>query len=99
MWCHDAYLLIFIWVTPNSCLIIITQNMEKIKFYGKLLEKAGIDIENVKLEVSFDLIIETALGYNFKSNVKLDLPTGNILQDGVSTKEDSELTNVIFKRF
>ena len=45
------------------------------------------------------MIIETTLGYNFKSNVKLDLPTGNILQEGVSTKEDSELTNVIFKRF
>ena len=72
---------------------------EKIVSDGKLLEKAGIDIENVKLEVSFDVIIETTLGYNFKSNVKLDLPTGNILQDGVSTKEDSELTNVIFKRF
>lgn len=72
---------------------------EKIISDGKLLEKAGIDIEKVKLQLSFDLIIETTEGYNFISNVKLDLPTGNILQDGVSTKEDSELTNVIFKRF
>lgn len=72
---------------------------EKIVSDGKLLEKAGINIENVKFEVSFDLIIETTLGYNFKANIKLNLPTGDILQEGVSTKEDSELTNVIFKRF
>ena len=72
---------------------------EKIVSDGKLLEKAGIDIENVELEVAFDLIIETTSGYNFKANVKLNLPTGNILQEGVSTEEDSELTNVIFKRF
>ena len=83
----------------NKITLFSKNNCMQCKMTKKLLEKAGIDIENVKLEVRFDVIIETTLGYNFKSNVKLDLPTGNILQDGVSTKEDSELTNVIFKRF
>lgn len=72
---------------------------EKIVSDGKLLEKAGIDIKDVKVEVQFDLIIETTSGYRFKANIKLDLPTGDISKEGVSIKDDTELEDVIFKRF
>ena len=53
----------------------------------------------MKFKVSFDLIIETESNHKFKANVVLDLPTGNILENGVGTLEDTELKDVIFKRF
>lgn len=77
---------------------IFSEN-EKLPSDGRLLEKAGIKAEDMNFKISFDLIIETESDHKFKANITLDLPTGNILQDGVGTLEDTELTNVIFKRF
>lgn len=75
-----------------------TEN-EKLPSDGRLLAKANINANDIKFKISFDLIIETESGNKFKSNIILDLPTGNILEEGVGTLEDTELTNVVFKRF
>ena len=72
---------------------------ERVPIDGRLLEKAGIKAEDMNFKITFDLIIETESNHKFKANITLDLPTGNILQDGVGSLEDTELTNVIFKRF
>ena len=66
---------------------------------GRLLAKANINSENIKFELSFDIIIETNENHRFKTNMKIELPTGNILEEGVGTLEDADLENVIFKRF
>jgi len=71
---------------------------EKVPSDGKLLAKAGLKNEDIEFKVYFDLIIETGNGNKFKTNIVLELPTGNILEEGVSTKEDSQLENLIFKR-
>ena len=72
---------------------------EKLASDGTLLKKAGLSLEDVKLSIEFDLIIETEKGNKFKSHLKFDLPTDNILETGISKSEDTELKNVIFKRF
>ena len=72
---------------------------EKLPSDGRLLEKTGIKAEDMNFKITFDLIIETESNHKFKANITLDLPTGNILQDGVGTLEDTELENVVFKRF
>lgn len=71
---------------------------EKLPSDGKLLAKAGIKAEDINFKVTFDLIIETESDHKFKANITLDLPAGNILEEGVGTLEDTELNNVIFKR-
>ncbi len=85
-------------VTNNIGKYVFSQN-EKVPSDGTLLTKASIQLENIKFKVSFDLIIETESNKKFKSNITLDLPTGNILEDGVGILEDTKLENVIFKRF
>jgi hypothetical protein len=77
---------------------IFSEN-EKLPSDGRLLAKAGIKSEDINFKISFDLIIETESNHKFKANIALDLPTGNILEEGVGSLEDTELTNVIFKRF
>ncbi len=72
---------------------------EKLPSDGKLLAKAGIKAEDIDFKVTFDLIIETESDHKFKANITLDLPTGNILEEGVGTSEDTDLSSVIFKRF
>lgn len=71
---------------------------EKVPSDGKLLAKAGLKTEEIKFTVSFDLIIETGSGNKFKSTITLKLPTGDILKEGVSTYENAELKDIVFKR-
>jgi len=66
---------------------------------GTLLAEANVNLEDIKFEISFDIIIETNENHRFKTNIKLQLPTGNIIEEGVGTLEDTELEDVIFKRF
>ena len=77
---------------------IFSEN-EKLPSDGRLLAKAGIKSEDIDFKVSFDLIIETESDHKFKANITLDLPTGNILEEGVGSLEDTQLENVVFKRF
>ena len=84
-------------ISKNIGEYIFSEN-EKLPSDGKLIAKAGVNEENIKFKLSFDLIIETTSKHKFKANIVLDLPTGNILEDGVGTFEDTELNNVVFKR-
>ncbi len=77
---------------------VFTEN-EKLPSDGRLLAKAGINLEDIKFQISFDLIIETESENKFKANIVLDLPTGDITENGVETMQDTELNNIIFKRF
>lgn len=71
---------------------------EKVPSDGKLLAKAGLKAEDITFKISFDLVIETGSQNKFKANIVLDLPTGDILEKGVSTKEISNTEDIVFKR-
>lgn len=86
-------------ITSDNLGEYIFAKNEKLPIDGKLLAKAGIKAEDIDFTVTFDLIIETESDHKFKANITLDLPTGNILEEGVGTSEDTNLSNVIFKRF
>ena len=86
-------------ITADNIGEYIFSENEKVPSDGTLLAKAGISSEDITFQVSFDLIIETESDNRFKANIIFDLPTGNILEEGVGTLEDTELTNIIFKRF
>lgn len=86
-------------VTLDNLGEYIFDENEKVPSDGTLLAKAGINTEDIKFQISFDLIIETESENRFKSNITLDLPTGNITEEGVGILEDTELNNIIFKRF
>ncbi len=85
-------------VSDNSWKYVFSKD-EKLPSDGRLLAKAGVEEEDISFQISFDLIIETESEHKFKSNITLDLPTGNILEKGVGTFEDKQLQNVVFKRF
>ncbi len=84
-------------VVDNLGEYIFDEN-EKVPSDGTLLAKAGVSEEDIKFQISFDLIIETESENKFKANITIDLPTGNITEEGVGTSEDTELSDVIFKR-
>lgn len=84
--------------TNNIGEYIFSEN-EKLPSDGRLLAKAGTTEENIKFKITFDLTIETESEHRFKANITLDLPTGDILEEGVGKLKDTELKNIVFKRF
>ena len=66
---------------------------------GTLLNGLGLSYDDIKAKISFDLKIKLESGNNFYTNIILDLPVGNILQNGISSEEYSNIQNLVFKRF
>lgn len=64
---------------------------------GTLLAKAGITNDDITFSVNFDLIL-TINNIKYKSTISLDLPYGNILQDGTTEIEKDNLDSIVFKR-
>ena len=53
--------------------------------------------EEIKFKVSFDFIIETTKA-KYKSNIELELPTGNLGEEKNCYLEIDDTSNIIFKR-
>ena len=68
---------------------------EAIKVDGTLLRQIGK--EKLNYNIAFDLIIELESGVKLKTKITLDLPTGNIIENGIETLEQTDL-KTIFKR-
>lgn len=83
--------------TINLSEILINKN-EKIQLDGTLLKKATIELEDIKANANFDIIIETESGNKFKANVSIELPQEDITEIGVSSTEDIDTENIVFKR-
>lgn len=66
---------------------------------GSLLNLINANYEDLKFSVSFDMTIVVEGDNTYKAQIVLDLPVGDITQEGVCTEEDDELENVVFKRF
>lgn len=75
-----------------------SSNEETVNHDGTILGKAGIEYEKIKYKISFDVNIELASGIKFTGNIKLDMPSGDILLEGISKYEKTEFRDIIFKR-
>lgn len=70
---------------------------EEIIHDGTLLKRIDITNEDILFDVSFDLVI-TVQNASYRGNVSLQLPCGNILEEGTSSLEKNDFSDVIFKR-
>lgn len=68
---------------------------EAVKVDGTLLKSIGV--EDIGFEVNFDLIIELQSNVKLKTKITLNLPAGDILENGVQTIEEENL-HTVFKR-
>lgn len=77
--------------------LIYTEN-ENIESNGKLLNKLNLKNEEIQTKLSFDVIIKLNSENTFKTNIILDLPVGDIVNEGVCTSENNNLEKLVFKR-
>ena len=71
-------------------------NGKEFEHSGKLLKEVEILNDDIKTTISFDLIINLESEISFKTNIKLDLPVGDIINQGYASTEITE--NIVFKR-
>ena len=64
---------------------------------GTLLEKVNVTDEDIKFNISFDLVI-TVDNCSYRANLNYTLPCGNIIEEGTSSIEQTDFSNVVFKR-
>lgn len=65
----------------------ISNDEEQIIQDGTLLKKTNTTLDQLNSSIQFDILIETEKGGNYKATTNIDLPVGNIIEEGTSTKE------------
>lgn len=65
---------------------------------ASILQKANVDLEQIKYQIQFDLIIELEGGKKYKANIELDLPNEDLEGQTVKGVEITDLENIVLKR-
>lgn len=66
--------------------------------HSELLKKAGITEEELKINLAFYLTIALESGKQYQAEIKTELPTGNVVEEGNTSTEITDLKDVVFKR-
>lgn len=77
----------------------ISNEDEEITYDGKLLSNLGVTIPEISFDISFDVIITTSENISFKGTINLNMPIDTVIEEGSSSKEITDFSNVVFKRF
>lgn len=81
----------------NDNLASYTSNDEEINHH-ELLKKAGIGQEDLEIKLTFDLIIKLEEKKEYKTTIGLDFPVDNVIENGTTSREITDLKKFIFKR-
>lgn len=73
------------------------ENIE-ITYDGKLLSNLGLTIDQIKFKAAFDVIITTSENVSFKGTIGLEMPVEKVIEEGSSSREITDFSNVVFKR-
>ena len=73
-------------------------NEEELKHDGTLLNKVGLTANEVKGAVSFETVICLENDVTFVGKVTIPVPTGDIETQGVSSIDQKQLDDIVFKR-
>ena len=66
--------------------------------HSELLKKLNVNNDDLKFKVSFDIYITLNGGKVYKSNIDLELPVNDVVNQGTQSMEYTDLENIVFKR-
>lgn len=66
--------------------------------YADLIKKLNINNEDLKAEISFDIIISLDSEKTYQANISIDIPIGDIVSNGTTYEENVNLDDIVFKR-
>lgn len=74
-----------------------TSNDDEIK-HSELLKKAEISQEDINVKITFDLTITLESEKEYKTTINSQLPVGNVIEEGTTSTEITDLKEFVFKR-
>ncbi len=75
----------------------VSNDDDEVSYNGSLLKKTGVNLEDIKFHVSFDVVITTDSN-KYRSTLNLDLPCGDVENEVTSKLYDRQFDGVVFKR-
>lgn len=69
----------------------------EIAYDGTLLKKTNVNIDDIKVNVNFDVVIRTNK-LQYRGNVSFEIPPSDLEEKGVSNLTITDFSNVVFKR-
>ena len=75
----------------------VSNDDAEISHNGTLLTKTNVNLEDLKYNISFDLVIDTNIA-TYRGTVSLELPVGDIITEGTSQLDEKDCSNIVFKR-
>ena len=73
-----------------------SDDQEQIKHDGTIIKNTKAQYEQIQYKIQFDMIINLESEKSYKTTIQIDLPTGNVIEEGTTNKEETE--NIILKR-
>ena len=65
---------------------------------NQLLKSANVNEEDLKAKLTFGVTITTEDGKEYKTNISLDLPVEGVVENVTTSKEITDLDDIVFKR-
>ena len=65
--------------------------------YNQLLQMTNVNQEDLKINISFDIEIKIVNKKTYQATISLDLPTGDIITNGRTNLEITDLEDIVFK--
>ena len=75
-----------------------TSDSDELKHDGTILKEQNIEYKDIQCKVSFDLSIQLKSDITYTTTIILDLPAGNIAEEGTSYYQRTDLNDLIFRR-
>ncbi len=66
--------------------------------HSNLLKKANVIQEDLTAKLYFNIKIKVESGTEYQADISLDLPVNNVIEEGTTSTEMTELDDIIFKR-
>lgn len=85
-------------VTNDSIGRYTSEEDVEINHNGSLIKKAGINKEEIQFKLSMDIIIQLESKKQYKTNFQIDLPIDKLIEEGTSSYEKNDCSDLIFKR-
>ena len=76
----------------------LQSNADEITYDGSLLKEANVSLESLQFTLKFDVLIDISNDIIYRGTFTVDMPCGNILEEGTSKLDKTDLSDVIFKR-
>ena len=76
----------------------VSNEDKEITYDGKLLSDLGVTVSEISFDMNFDIIITTSENISFKGTINLNMPIETVIEEGSSSKEITDFSNVVFKR-